>query len=144
MRVIFSLLTLAGAFASTANAGEIWVTMDQVTPYELEVPAGEIIIGNSGIADVTATDKSRLLLFGKSPGVTNLFIFDDEGNKVDNLIVSVRAIGNQMMTVHKGAARTTLTCTNLCEQTVTVGDDQGAFASTAGQIQTKFSTATSN
>lgn len=144
MRIVIPVLAASTLLVSPAIAGEVWVTMDQVTPYELEVPAGEIVVGNPGIADVTATDKSRLLLFGKSPGVTNLFIFDDEGNKLDNLIVSVRAIGNQMMTVQKGGARTTLTCTNVCEQTVTIGDDQGAFASTAGQIQTKFSTAATN
>jgi len=138
-------LVVAGIIANTnATAGEIWLTMDQVTPYQLEIPAGQIIVGNPGIADVSTSDKTNLLFFGKSPGVTNFFIFDDDGNKIDNLIISVRAQNDDMMTVYRGGARTTLTCTSVCEQTVTIGDEQTAFSSAAGQIQAKFSTATSN
>lgn len=144
MRRIIALISAGFFVNSAASAGEIWLTMDQVTPYDLDVPAGQIIVGNPGIADVSTADKTKLLLFGKSPGVTNFFIFDDEGNKIDNLIISVRAQNDDMMTIYKGSARATLTCTSVCEQTVTIGDGQGAFASAAAQIQQKFSTASSN
>ena len=60
MRIVIPVLAASTLLVSPAIAGEVWVTMDQVTPYELEVPAGEIVVGNPGIADVTATDLSLI------------------------------------------------------------------------------------
>ena len=129
------------AATSPAFAGEVWVTMDQVKPYTLEVPAGQIIVGNPGIADVKVQDKERILLFGKGPGRTNMYILDDEGNQIDNLLVSVRVQDGGMMTVQRGLARTTYNCTTVCEATVTVGDSPEVFSGVASQIIQKFGAA---
>ena len=32
-----------------------------------------------------------LVVFGKAPGLTNMFLFDADGNEIDNLVVRVRA-----------------------------------------------------
>ena len=132
---------LASAIASTALtgaacAGEVWVTMDYVKPFMLERPAGQIIVGNPGIADVTVQDPRKILLYGKSPGATNLYIFDEDGEKIDNLIVRVRSVGDGMVTFQRGTQRTTLNCMTNCEATVTVGDGE-SFGLVAGQVAQK-------
>ncbi len=132
-----------GAFAAclsgvAAKASEVWLTMDYVKPYQLSRDAGQIVVGNPGIADVEVQDSRHILLYGKSPGTTNMYVFDLEGGRVDNLIVRVRAVGEHVVVLQEGAAeRTTLNCMTVCEPTVTVGDGQ-AFGVVANQLNQKF------
>lgn len=137
LAAVFGTLLLS----TNAHAGQIWLTMDQVRPYEIKVPAGQIVVGNPAIADVTVRDKTRLLLFGKSPGLTNIFIFDEEGGTVENLKIRVKTSSSEMLTVHRGAARITYNCTDQCDNTVTVGDDETVFQGTANQANLKFTQA---
>ncbi|HXI87181.1 MAG TPA: pilus assembly protein N-terminal domain-containing protein [Parvularculaceae bacterium] len=136
MRVLIAAAALSLA-AGTAHAGEIWLTMDQVRPYTLEKPAGQIVVGNPAIADVTVQDKTRVLLFGKAPGLTNMYIFDDAGTAIDNLIVRVNTGGANMLTMHRGASRVTYSCAAQCEPTQTVGDDNTIFSNVGTQVTQK-------
>ena len=140
----FFIAAILSLVSANAHAGQIWLTMDQVRPYTLEKPASEIIVGNPSIADVSVMDNSRLLLFGKSPGLTNIFLFDEEGGTIDNLMIRVKTPQTEMLTFHRGAARTTYNCTTHCEVAVTVGDDPAAFAAAAAQAQQKFQQAAAN
>lgn len=121
-----------------ASAEQIWLTMDQVRPYKLESPAQKIVVGNPSIADVSVEDDTTLLLFGKGPGLTNIYFFDETGTPSQNLVVRVRTPSADMLTVHRGSARTTYNCTTNCEATVTVGDDPAVFSGVAGQIASKY------
>jgi len=116
--------------------------MDQVAPYAFKQDVDQIVVGNPGIADVTVRDKSRVLIFGKAPGVTNLFLFDADGNEVDNLIVRVRATGAEMLTFHRGGQRATYNCMSYCEPTITVGDNAETFGAVTQQVQQKYQQAT--
>lgn len=136
--VIFALAPLP------AGAEQIWLTMDQVRPYELAKPAGQIVVGNPAVADVTVQDKERVFLFGKAPGMTNMYIFDDEGEFVDNLIIRVRATGAGMLVMHRGAMRTTYNCTDECDATMTVGDETTSFSTVQQQVRTKAQQATAS
>lgn len=142
MRRIIIASAFAAAMMQNASAEQLWLTMDQVRPFKLEAPAQSIVVGNPSIADVTIQDNTNLLLFGKAPGLTNIYVFDESGEAVKNLIIRVRTPSSDMLTVHRGAARTTYNCTTNCEVTVTVGDDQNSFAGAAGQIDAKFNQAT--
>ena len=135
----FIAIAISSLFLATnAQADQVWLTMDQVRPYEIKVPAGQIVVGNPGIADVSVQDKSRLLLFGKAPGLTNIFIFDENGKTIENLKIRVKSASSDMLTVHRGSARVTYNCTTNCEATVTVGDDRTVFEEVAGQADAKF------
>lgn len=142
MRRIFTAAIMFAAMTQAAAAEQLWLTMDQVRPFRLETPAQSIIIGNPSIADVTIQDNTNLLLFGKSPGLTNIYMFDEKGEPLKNLIIRVRTPSSDMLTVHRGAARTTYNCTTNCEATVTVGDDPAAFSGVAGQVKAKYKQAT--
>lgn len=142
MRMILSAFIALMALTNTAHAGQIWLTMDQVRPLKLENPAQSIVVGNPAIADVTVQDNENLLLFGKAPGLTNMYIFDENGDAIDNLIIRVRSSGTDMLTMQRGIARTTYNCTSNCEPTITVGDDQTVFTGVAAQVQNKLQQAT--
>lgn len=135
--MVMTLLLTLGANQALA-AEQVWLTMDQVKPYEMKTEIDQIVVGNPGIADVTVRDRSRVLLFGKAPGVTNIYLFDADGNEVDNLIVRVRAASADMLTLQRGTQRLTLNCMSACEPTVTVGDSVDTFSATKGQVDGKF------
>ncbi len=142
MRAAISILAISMALISNAQADQIWLTMDQVRPLKLEKPAEKIVIGNPSIADVTVQDDENLLLFGKAPGLTNIYIFDENGETLDNLLIRVRSTSGDMLTFNRGLARTTYNCTSNCEPTITVGDDQAVFSSVTAQVTNKFQQAT--
>ncbi len=141
MRTIFSAIAVFFIMAQSASAGQIWLTMDQVRPFKLENPAQKIVVGNPSIADVTVQDSQNLLMFGKAPGLTNIYIFNEDGETFENLIVRVRSPSSDMLTVHRGTARTTYNCTTNCEATITVGDDPLSFTGVSSQVLNKFSQA---
>lgn len=143
MKTTLSALAVFFAAATGAHAEQIWLTMDHVRPYQLETPAQSIVVGNPGIADVTVQDNRNLLLFGKAPGMTNIYMFDENGEAFKNLVIRVRSQSAGMLTFYRGSARTTYNCTSNCEATVTVGDDPGTFGEVAGQVQNKFGQAAS-
>ena len=143
MRRIFIALIMITASTQSVAAEQLWLTMDQVRPYKLDNPAQSIVVGNPSIADVTVQDNTNVLLFGKAPGLTNIYVFDDKGEAVKNLTIRVRTPSSDMLTVHRGVARTTYNCTTNCEATVTVGDSDATFNGVSAQVETKFGQAAS-
>ncbi len=141
MRVLISAFATLFMLTTGAHAGQVWLTMDQVRPYKLERPAQNIVVGNPAIADVTVQDNKSLLLFGKAPGLTNIYIFDESGEAIENLIVRVRTQHDGVLTFYRGAARTTYNCTTKCDETITVGDDSESFENVSSQVTKKFSQA---
>jgi len=138
MRLYASVIAVALASTSPAFAGQVWLTMDQVRPFEIERPAGQIVVGNPAIADVRVQDKNRVLLFGKAPGLTNMYIFDEDGKTIDNLVVRVGASSPELLVVHRGVHRTTYNCARGCDATSTVGDSEASFGNVNQQVQMKF------
>lgn len=136
-KFVFAAAVIA-AMTSAAQAGQVWLTMDYVRPYKLERPAQNVIIGNPAIADVSVQDATNLLLYGKAPGMTNIYIMDSDGAVIENMIVRVRTNATDMLTLHSGSSRTTYNCTTNCERTVTVGDDQETFNEVSTQVAQKF------
>lgn len=142
MRLVIAAAALSAASLQPAAAEQMWLTMDQVRPVKLEVPAHSVVVGNPAIADVSVQDNTNLLLFGKAPGLTNIYVFDAAGEAVKNLVIRVRTPSSDMLTVHRGAERTTYNCTVNCEATVTVGDSATSFGAVATQVNTKYTQAT--
>lgn len=138
MRKFISTVAAFITMISAANAEQLWLTMDYVRPFKLETPVQNIIIGNPAIADVTVRDSKNLLFYGKAPGVTNIFLIDENGDTIDNMTVRVRTNATDMLTFYRGPSRTTYNCTTNCEATVTVGDDQAVFGQVSGQVAQKF------
>lgn len=140
----FAALIASIFTASAASAEQVWVTMDQIRPYKLEKPATQILVGNPGIADITVVDSTKILLNGKTPGLTNVVFLDENFNEIEHLKVRVRTASDQMLTVNRGAQRTTYNCTTQCEIAITVGDDTTVFTEAVQQTRLKFDQAIEN
>lgn len=121
-----------------ARAGDpITVVVDRAKILRLTEPAGTIVLGNPAIADATMSDDRTLVLTGKNFGTTNLVILDGEGRQIADEVVVVRATTDAVVTVYKGVNRQTLSCTPICQQTASVGDQTEVFTLINSQAQTR-------
>lgn len=113
-------------FAARAHANEILVPLDNAQMLTFSKPMRSVSIGNPTIADITVIDRTHILIMGKTFGSTNIIALDPTGREAmnDQIIVTGRPGGT--VTVQRGVARTTLTCTtDHCEANPTPGDDAG-------------------
>jgi Flp pilus assembly secretin CpaC len=125
------------AMVCPATAAEtIDVTIDFAKIIELDSPAKTVFVGNSGIADATIpqNDRTRVLLTGKTAGTTNIIVLDDDGEEILNTTIQVASDIRQLTTVFRGASRQTFSCAPVCEQVISVGDDQQLFDNANNQI----------
>jgi len=134
-------LAVLPASAQAATNEPITVKANMARILRISAPAATVIIGNPGVADVTIQDPQTLVLTGKSYGQTNLIVLDSAGNPVADTIVSVVQAPSDMVTMYVGTARNTLSCEPICQQTVTLGDDQTFSATAAGSAALLQSTA---
>ena len=120
---------------SAAPEGEMLdVTIDFAKVLKFDRPFTDIIVGNTGIADVKERDQSSFVLMGKSAGTTNLIVLDDTGAEMANYIVRVSSDVQQLTTIFYGDSRQTFACAPICEQVVSVGDDPEKFTAATTQI----------
>jgi Flp pilus assembly secretin CpaC len=142
LRPVLAMLGLCLGL-STAQAIEtigskpIQLQTDRARIMKIEKPAGTIVIGNPAIADAAIQNGTMLVLTGKSYGVTNLIILDPRGDEVANTLIEVQAPSDGMVTVHRGAARSTYACTPVCERALVLGDAPETFDFVNGQINTR-------
>ncbi|MCT7374523.1 pilus assembly protein N-terminal domain-containing protein [Chelativorans salis] len=118
LKAAFVTTLLAGAFvlpaAALAEAG-INVVMNQAKVVKLTRAADTIVIGNPEIADAAVQDSKTIVLTGRGFGVTNLVIFDADGQPiVDEQIVVSRQAANSVR-IYRRAEVQTLSCTPYCE-----------------------------
>ncbi len=116
------LLTALPAAAETLN-----VQMDQSAALRLSVPARDVVIGNPNIADVNLLDARRLVVIGKSFGVTNLLVMDQAGRTILDRTIVVSAAAPSMK-YFRGDEVRNYACTDRCEQ---ISSSQGSVAAVA-------------
>jgi hypothetical protein len=134
MRRLLNVLPLAllvaslGAASAEEQVREKNVNVDwqEAQILKLDKPAASVIIGDPTIADVSLEDPSTIILFGKSPGETNMIVFD--GNH--KLLVSASITVTPEMARHVsiigpvgGAPNETLyTCGRRCVRILSPSD----------------------
>jgi len=137
-----ALLASAGIVASAAWAyaqvlSDIVVTYDQSQLLSLPRPAGEIIIGNPVIADVSVQSGNLLVITGKSFGITNMIVLDAKGELIFDKRLLVKREEARVVNLQRGTLRQTYNCTPQCNPTVTVGDDKDYFDATLKAAEKK-------
>jgi hypothetical protein len=110
------------------------MSTDEVRVLSFPSPVKTVFVGNPTIADVTVIDSTHVFVLGKSFGTTNLVALDEKGQEMtDEITVLNRQ--KRVVTVQRGAARTTLYCAgDRCEASPTPGDQVEPFDAVAGQI----------
>jgi Pilus formation protein N terminal region len=117
----FSALPL---LASEAKAEDLIVQYDQARLLQLDQPAANIIIGNPSIADVTLKSTKLLIITGKTFGVTNLMILNDEEKVIYQSRLMVRADESKVVTLTRADSQYTYACTPTCQPVMKLGDDE--------------------
>lgn len=137
MRRLIPLLLAMSMPAGLAAASDMNVAIDQTSMFSLDRPAKTLVVGNPSIADVSTQDGKIVFLMGRSFGTTNFIALDAEGKEIVNAKVTVSGAPGRVVTLQRGAARTTLSCADRCEPTAMPGDGADSFSAAAQQIQQK-------
>lgn len=116
------IAAVAAMSIAPAYAGEVDLVLDQARLYALDQPVGSVVVANPSVADVAVHSNRELVLFGKMPGLTNLFVFDQDGRPMGSVALRVSNPRQNMVTVYAGSNRITMSCASVCEHTYTVGD----------------------
>jgi len=126
----FAAALLCGALVAplAASAADLNGPMDQVRIVTFRSPVSTVFVGNPLIADVTVIDSTRIFLMGKNFGTTNLIALDDSGNQISNDRITVQTRGGEIVTLHRGAAQTTMACVGgRCQMAPLPGDQADTF-----------------
>jgi Flp pilus assembly secretin CpaC len=111
------------------------VPLDEVRMVTLRNPVTTVFVGNPVIADVTVIDPKHVFILGKTFGTTNLIGLDENGSQTINSQITVFDRPGRAVTLHRGAAKSTLVCAaSRCEVAPTPGDEQAPFDAAIGQI----------
>ena len=132
-----------GLYAGFARSGELNVEIDQAKLIRLDKPGAEIIIGNPSIADVSVQSSRLLVVTGKSTGLTNLMVLDGRGNLTLSKKIFVSVDTKRLVTVNKGVARQTYSCSPYCGPSLMPGDAETFFEPLAKEIRNKLGLAQS-
>lgn len=128
--------------ARASLAGEqMLVEVDRAQILRLDEPAAAVIIGNPMIADAAIQDQRMLVITGKSFGSTNLIVLDQDGKEILSRILEVRLGAKSVVTLHRGAAQNTYSCSPVCEPTLRSGDAKPYFDELRDQIVSRIETA---
>lgn len=104
------------------------VVMDEVRVVTFKRPVSTVFVGNPVIADATVIDPYHAFILGKAYGVTNLIALSAQSQTIANQQITVANRSGGVVTLNKGAAQFTYSCTTAhCETNPRPGDQKGYF-----------------
>lgn len=139
LRSMFRFAVLgSAAFAAPALAVEqVAVQLDQARLMKLPDGVATLVVGNPAIADVSLQPGNLAVVTGKGFGTTNVVALDHAGAVVLDRQVQVQGASDQIVTVYRGVAQETYSCTPVCQKRVTLGDAPDYFEATLKQIDSR-------
>ena len=118
--LVFAFLS-AGMLPYQVNATEIQaiqIQTDQAHILRLDKTAKSVIIGNDTIVDAVMQDGKTIVLTGRSNGVTNLVVIDQDGETLLDEKVMVGQNDVATTRIFRGANVLVMSCTPICEPKV--------------------------
>ena len=128
-------LALGLALAAASAASAVTVQIDQSQILDLAAPAGNVMVGNPAIADVTLISPRRMAVFGHGYGVTNLIVTDRMGRIIMQQQLEVAPSNIGRVSVYRGASVNTFSCSPRCERTPMPGEDKGSYEAYSGPFK---------
>ena len=107
---------VVAAAAPALAAGSVNVRIDEVAPVSLGAPAAHVVIGNPAIADVNMIDGRKLMILGRTYGVTNVLVIDRAGRTIYSAQVNVTPGEVGKASLFKGAMIQNYACASRCER----------------------------
>jgi hypothetical protein len=129
------IVCAATAFAAGPAQADVFdVKVDQARVMKLPDRVVTIVIGNPLIADAALQAGGILVVTGKGYGSTNMLALDRAGHVImDKTVQVMGAGGDDLVTVYKGVARESYSCSPECAARITLGDDAGFFGTAMSQ-----------
>ena len=123
-----ALLTLSIGVAlvstiSVAQAAPLSVTYNQSRVVSLSEPASTFAVGNPSIIDANLLSPTKVLVLGKSYGVTNLIALNADGKVILNTSLHVVTDQRNRVSLYKGPSKQSYDCYGDCVPTLDLGDD---------------------
>lgn len=138
------------ALAAPAMAG-VTVNIDESTPVTLGGTAGQVIVANPSIADVSLTDRRHMTVLGRSYGVTNVLVLDPMGRRIFETTVNVAPAPVGRVSLFRGVDVYNYACNDRCERTPMPGETtpvyksaSEAYSDYAGRAKTGANTSGGN
>jgi hypothetical protein len=120
---------------AAAHYEGVSVVMDEVRVVTFKRPVSTVFVGNPIIADATVIDPYHAFILGKAYGVTNLIALSSQSQTVVNQQITVANRSGGVVTLNKGAAQFTYSCTTAhCETNPRPGDNKAFFDDNEGAV----------
>jgi hypothetical protein len=131
-------ILLVFVFFMVLAAADQMLEVEHADVVRLPGSAYTVIVGNPAIADAVIHDRRTLIVTGRLFGRTNIIALDRAGRVIyaEDFVVGPSDAGQLVM--HRGTARTTMTCTPQCGPSPSVGDDPDTFDALTGQQSTRL------
>ncbi|MER0238710.1 pilus assembly protein N-terminal domain-containing protein [Fulvimarina sp. MAC8] len=129
------VLAVSGLARAEASKEPIAVAVDHARILQIDRGAGTVIIGNPAIVDIEVLSEHRLVLTGKSYGITNVVILDRNNDVLMDEQVAVQTFEENTVRIYRQSQRQTYACAPKCEPTVTIGDNEQVFQLSSSQYQ---------
>jgi Pilus formation protein N terminal region len=115
IRALAAGLVLFPAAGLPAAANDmISVNVDQAKLVKFPEKIATIVVGNPLIADVTLQPGGMVVVTGKGYGATNVIALDRSGAVLMDRVVQVEGPTDKVVTVYRGMARESYSCTPEC------------------------------
>lgn len=151
MQIVKNLIALALAtstvsFPATAadtpyyrnpNNVDITVTLDFAEVVSVSQPAATVIVGNSGMLDINVSNPNMIVLTGKAPGITNVVLFNQKGERMREYLIEIVPSRRQLTTVHQGDKIETYQCGKNCTPVLSLGDSPEHFGKAKSQVDAR-------
>jgi Flp pilus assembly secretin CpaC len=98
-----------------ANAASLSVPLDRSVRLSVPGSAASVVIGNPDIADVTVVDSHNIFVSGRSFGSTDIHVLDADGRLLISADLVVSAPNSAHVSIYRGATRTDLSCSPVCQ-----------------------------
>ena len=115
-------LALSVVAATSTLASDVVVKYDHSVILRMSRPVTEVIVGNPSIADVSIQNNKLLVVTGRTFGSTNVIALDSAGQVIRDQRIIVMRDEARIVNLHRGPARSTYSCTPMCQSTLTIGD----------------------
>jgi len=99
MRRLFVLLSMLVFTSTAAMADGLELHWREARVVRLAKPATSIVVGDPTVADVTLDDPNTLIIFGKTPGETNLVVLSGSQELLFDWSVMVAPTNERHVTV---------------------------------------------
>lgn len=111
-----SLMAIMAAPQAMA-AQKLQIEKNHATRIALSAPAGNVIVGNPDIADVTVVDTRTIFIVGRSFGRSGVTITDKYGRVIfdGDVVVSQASNARGVVTVYKGLKSSSVMCAATCQ-----------------------------